>query len=1329
MEDMSLEFSYDWYAWNSNPSNPYWWWGAYVDNVKMQVGRQCSFITLNANAGEPGPGDGASQFQNNAGDGINIATGNVYLPQTDFTTTRDGIPPELNLQFNRIYNSQINYNGHLGYGWTYNYNMEIIPMGGNAVGLRRERGQVLYFEDHGGEWFVGQKGVKNKLKQDAQNQYIFTTVNHITYTFDPEGKLLEIEDLHENKLSMHYEDGKLVSVTDDFGKEISIVYSGNLIISVTDPAGTSYFYDYDSHDNLVAKYFVEGELLMRQYLYEDPFDSHNLTGIIDENGDNYNTFIYDTLDQAIVSRKAADINQIFVDYAGDFTVTVTNSFSQALEYTREIKDGMGYITSISKAQDSGGMCSTCAPIGSYEYSDVHTIEGITDARGYESSFSYDNWGNILSRTEAVGEENERTITNTYDMFMLPDGIPVNQVETITIDSIDTPGQNRMTRLWYDYGDGNLYQMTESGYMDGVLNTRTTTVEHNDRGQITRVDGPRSDVNDVTEFIYYPNEESYGNKRGRLHKSITPAGITEYLDYNAFGQPLHVKDANNIESTYTYYLRGQLKTSTTADSTYTYTYNKVGNFTQMEDPEGRITIYRYDEAHRLYEIEDPFGNRTVYTLDTEGNRTKEEVFDSQDVLVKTVSMEYDNQNRLKRIIYPDAAQQQYSYDPNGNVTSTTNEEGAITEYEYDELNRLVKQIQLMNGEEITTGYTYDSHDNLRGVVDANGHTTTYDYDDFKEVLSASSPDTGMSIFAYDGAGNLKQKTDSKGITVFYIYDAVNRLTNIDYPDDSDIIYTYDNEAVSCGIGRLTGMNDATGSYTYHYDTLGRFKKEEKTISGIPYTTEYGYDDTGVMTDIKYPGGRQVSYGLDSAGRIKSVAANGQLMSDNVTHMPFGPIKEWYFGNGIKMEGSYNNRYRITEIKAGDLLNFGYSYYNDGKIKKITGDSSPSLYDFSEGYEYVQGTNRLLRMTGYNMMEFAHDENGNISAAGGWGLIYNQNQRLIEVTENGSTIGKYTYNGRGQRIIKEAGGATTVYHYDLSGNLIAEGAATGAISAEYIYMEGYRLAKINSATDDAYYYLSDHIGTPRKLMDQNGDIVWSAQYTPFGGATVEAGSTVENNFRFRGQYYDSETGLHYNYHRYYSPIIGRYLRADPIGQNGGLNLYTYAANDPVNGVDPYGLKSCPLGTIHKLNSECFHNCLLNGERGMFECADECATCMEKEPASGWSTGYSRGYSSAGREAGTILSVGGPRVTPISSGKSYLMAGGLGTLVKDLYKYHKGLRRASRVTDAINKMKVEKNVAIRRGDFGKAQELDRQIKKRALETAADLLEKTPNPYKYMK
>ncbi len=89
----------------------------------------------------------------------------------------------------------------------------------------------------------------------------------------------------------------------------------------------------------------------------------------------------------------------------------------------------------------------------------------------------------------------------------------------------------------------------------------------------------------------------------------------------------------------------------------------------------------------------------------------------------------------------------------------------------------------------------------------------------------------------------------------------------------------------------------------------------------------------------------------------------------------------------------------------------------------------------------------------------------------------------------------------------------------------------------------------------------------MTDETGTVVWAADYLPFGGADVTI-ETIENNLRFPGQYYDSETGLHYNWNRYYDPALGRYLRADPIGLSGGINFYAYCSNNPLNYADPTG-----------------------------------------------------------------------------------------------------------------------------------------------------------------
>ena len=146
-------------------------------------------------------------------------------------------------------------------------------------------------------------------------------------------------------------------------------------------------------------------------------------------------------------------------------------------------------------------------------------------------------------------------------------------------------------------------------------------------------------------------------------------------------------------------------------------------------------------------------------------------------------------------------------------------------------------------------------------------------------------------------------------------------------------------------------------------------------------------------------------------------------------------------------------------------------------------------------------------------------------------------------------------------------TRIFHYDQIGHLIAETNQSGQMLAELVYLGDQLLAMIKPG-ESAYYFHNDHLGTPQVLMDDTQTIAWKAVYTPFGEAVASI-QTVDNPFRFPGQYYDPETGLHYNYFRYYNPQTGRYITPDPIGLEGGINLFSYAYNNPLLNADEHGL----------------------------------------------------------------------------------------------------------------------------------------------------------------
>ncbi|MGZ4012547.1 MAG: RHS repeat-associated core domain-containing protein, partial [Flavisolibacter sp.] len=219
----------------------------------------------------------------------------------------------------------------------------------------------------------------------------------------------------------------------------------------------------------------------------------------------------------------------------------------------------------------------------------------------------------------------------------------------------------------------------------------------------------------------------------------------------------------------------------------------------------------------------------------------------------------------------------------------------------------------------------------------------------------------------------------------------------------------------------------------------------------------------------------------------------------------------------------------------------------------------------------------------LYSYSTDPNSNRlqSQSGAQIASYSYNAAGRRITTTNTTTGQttsYGYDPLGQRITKTNAGNTSQYFYDEQGHLTGEYDATGQLIQEIIWLGDLPVAVLkpstgSAATPDIYYIHADHLGTPRKITRPNDNrVVWSWESEAFGNSLPDQNpsglGTFVFNLRFPGQYYDAETGLHYNMARYYNAQLGRYDQSDRIGLRGGINTYEYVEGNPVNLVDPTG-----------------------------------------------------------------------------------------------------------------------------------------------------------------
>ncbi|AWM80062.1 sugar-binding protein [Gammaproteobacteria bacterium ESL0073] len=763
----------------------------------------------------------------------------------------------------------------------------------------------------------------------------------------------------------------------------------------------------------------------------------------------------------------------------------------------------------------------------------------------------------------------------------------------------------------------------------VYADQSISYTYNSNGQVATMDGPRTDVSDITQYQY--------NASGQLSKQINAVGhTTTYNSYDKSGNPSMVTDANGIVTTFTYTPEGWLASGITAGAKTSYIYDAIGQVTKVTLPDNSSLSYQWDDAKRLISITNNLKESMTYRYDAMGNSIEETVKKGT-TITQQVKRQFDELGRLKTLIKANNKMYEFTYGNHNSPLSVKSPNGNTDSYTYDGINRLTR-IYNSNTKEYDE-YRYDLANNTTFARGKGASATTYSYDKTNNQTLENSPARKTINYEYDEAGNLIKETNARGNITQYRYDAVNRLIQQIYPNkpDNNVTFTYDQPVTGFyNVGQLTNVKDKAGTTDYNYNNLGLLaqQKIQLTLDGKPLgsqqITNYTYDNVGRILSADY-GTLSLKYTRNAGGQVTSLtmskAGKNTVLANTITYAPFASyITGLKWGNGLVLSRQYDLDGQLIQQKTGTVTT-NYQYDLNGNITQIADSQFGTTnyqYDAfnrlikeqgktSADYSYDLAGNRLTKNNAsglqelnyyesnvinsyYNKWYITSDAMGNLvttdnKRTGNYTQYqYDESNRFSEVIKvNGSSqtlLAKYIHNAFGERTIKvKADGSISTFMYNDQGQLVQEAQFNASRQKQkeiyWVWLDTLPIAQIeipfvnNSQGSQTITYLhGDHLNTPRWATNASKQVVWSWQSDAHGATMANedprnTGVKTDIPLRFPGQYFDQETGFHYNYFRTYIPDLGRYSQSDPIGLEGGWNTFAYVEGNSINLVDYYGL----------------------------------------------------------------------------------------------------------------------------------------------------------------
>ncbi|AKJ28503.1 RHS repeat-associated core domain-containing protein [Caldimonas brevitalea] len=782
----------------------------------------------------------------------------------------------------------------------------------------------------------------------------------------------------------------------------------------------------------------------------------------------------------------------------------------------------------------------------FEYDAAGRLTGIRDPEGGIWKRDYDPKGRLTEETDPRGHKTQYAYDAAGRLVKVTDA------------------KGGVKKLAYT-ADGQLTRYTD-------CSSRSTQWEYDERGRVLK----KTDAaGNVTQYRYTPiSAEALAratagedNHPGRLEAMTHADGSAEQFQFDAEGRLLVYRDALQRSTRYRYTAAGLVAERIDAlGQQLGYRWDARGRLLELRNENDQAYRFRYDAVGRLLEEVGFDEQRTEYRYD-----------DATGVLAEVIEpglrkhLAFDRMGRLVQrkatLQGQDEQVETFSYHPSGRLAQAENRDAKL-QWFYDEAGNLVREHHHYQGEfhaEKRTAvwrHRYDELNQRIGTTRPGGHTLEWLTYGAGHVHGLMLDGQDVVGFERDALHREVHRLQANGLEQRQRFDPVGRLL----------------EQQVARPQHLGGAQNGEGDFTY------RDGAEIGTLAAI--RRRYRYNEAGQLSTITDSRRGHIDYRYDPVGRL--LQANSALGAETFAFDPAGNIAVPTDDTAREAHASVS---RVLDNLLKDYAGTTYRYDERGHLVERVQGGQRSRFEWD-------GFGRLVRaITPRGVTHFCYDPLGRrLGKRSDAGVANDGSAQALETATlygwDGDTL---AFETRGPSAGNPDGVLTVHYVYE-PGHfapllqvrrgvalqlppttdvkaLMARNGGAYDVDLDPLWNGELDEQVVPFAEEEIAFYQCDHLGTPQELTDHQGQVAWAAQYKAWGEAkeVISAAARkagIANPLRFQGQYFDEETGLHYNRYRYYDPSSGRFVSKDPIKLQGGVNLHRFAAN-PVQWIDPLGL----------------------------------------------------------------------------------------------------------------------------------------------------------------